>query len=185
MDFIEIKTVYIILHLLGVVVGMGGAVMSDMLFMRATKDKIISKEELPMLDTGGKMVWAGLALIYISGALLFMLNPEGYMESSKFISKMAIVGIITLNGVLIHLVHIPVMKKCLGQNLTTSPIFKKRSMLLFVSGAVSATSWLWALVLGVFRGIPYSVETILSVYIGTVLIAVVVALFARIHFFKT
>lgn len=184
-DFVDAKTVFIIFHLLGAVVGMGGAFVSDAMFLKSSKDKVFTREEVSFMNLGGTMVWIGLAIIVISGGLLFSLNPEGYLASSKFISKMTIVGIIILNGIVVHAVHLPVMKRAIDTDLMgIDSEYRKKSFWLYVSGAVSVTSWLWTLVLGVFRGIPYSVGVILAVYFATLLVALLFAMLQRKSFFN-
>lgn len=175
-DFIEAKTIYVIFHLLGVVIGMGGAFMSDAIFFSSIHDSKISHTEMRFIRLGGRMVWIGLAIIVVSGLLLFSLNTERYLASGKFLAKMTVVAVIIANGAIFHLVHIPRLHRHAGQHFPSSDEFMRKAPLLIASGAVSVVSWTSALILGVFRSVPYSYFTIMGVYVVLVALAVTIAL---------
>lgn len=119
----EIKTVLIIIHLFGVVVGTGGAFAADYTFFQSIRDGKISKTEESFIKNSSKMVWLGLLVLFLSGLGLFLEDTAKYLASSKFISKMIITLIIVLNGVLFHFVHIPTLQKSLNINLKKSKFF--------------------------------------------------------------
>lgn len=169
MDFLNYHNVSVVLHLLGVVTGMGGAVASDLIFFSSIRDKKISHDETRFLRLGSKMVWAGLAIIIISGVFLFFENTERYFNSAKFMAKMTIVAILTINGAVFHFVHMPRLHRY-GDG---------RSAFLFVSGAVSIVSWTSALVLGVLGRLTYTYFEIMGVYVVFLLIAVACAILLK------
>ena len=171
LGFIELKTIFTIAHLLGVVIGMGGAFASDTMFFSSLKDQILSKTELRFLKLGGRMVWLGLGLIFISGITLFLTDPAGYLNSTKFLAKMTIVLLIALNGLYIHKTHLPIMFRTENKKLADSPRFMKSRPFILASGAISVTSWIFALVLGALRSIPYSYGVIMLVYLVCIAIA--------------
>jgi len=183
-DFIEIKTVYFIVHFLGLALGVGGAFVSDVIYMTSLKDKKITTDEMNIISVGGNVVWGGLLLLTISGLLLMSLDWTSYIVSTKFIAKMIIVLLIALNGVVIHHFYLPRMKKLVGEDLSQHSEFKRMSLFLYVSGALSFVSWVSATILGVFKGIPFSTTTILVVYALIVLVAMGVALMVRKSFLK-
>ena len=51
-DFIEIKTVYTILHLFGIAIGAGGAFASDLIFFKSIKDGKLSNTEFGFMEMG-------------------------------------------------------------------------------------------------------------------------------------
>ena len=165
LNFIDIKTLFIIGHIVGAVLGAGGAFVSDAIFFSTVKDGIINKTEMRFISLGSRFVWGGLIILIISGIGLFFTNPIYYIASTKFISKIIIVGIITINGIIFHKLHIPVLKRSVGSKLINSKEFIKRSNILMISGAVSMVSWVATLVLGSLKKIPYGIDTILSVYL--------------------
>lgn len=174
-----VKELLTIAHLLGVALGAGGAFVSDFLFASSIKDKSFSRTEIRFLNLGGKIVWLGLITLVISGIGLFSLDPAKYLESSKFLAKMAIVAIITLNGIVFHLSHIPRIIRHAGEHFPSSDEFIRKRHLLLISGAISGTSWISALILGSLRTIPYSFGTIMSIYVVVVSTAILVALLLR------
>jgi hypothetical protein len=179
MDFIDTKTAWTIIHLFGVALGAGGAFVSDGMFFTSIKDKTLSVTELKFLKLGGRFVWVGLSLLIISGLGLFLTNPEGYLASSKFIAKMSIVGVITLNGIYFHLSHIPFLELRKEMHFRTIPELAHKRIFLLISGVISVISWVFSIVLGSLRSIPYSVFEILSVYLILIICGVISSYFLR------
>jgi uncharacterized membrane protein len=177
----EIKLFYTILHLLGVAIGCGGAFMSDVMFMTSVKDNRINHTEYLFLKTGSTFVWIGLGILLISGLLLFSTDPNTYMQSDKFLSKMTIVGLLAINGLFFHKWHMPTIRKHKDQEFNSLKHFKKARAWLVISGVISMTSWTFALVLGAWRGIPFSYWQIMGVYATAVIIG---SLLGRIIFKK-
>ncbi len=178
-SFVEIKTLLLVVHLLGLALGVGGALISDAIFFRAIHDWRISKTEMGFLRLGGVTVSIGLGLLILSGISMFSLDPERYLESTKFIAKMTVVAVLAANAVLLHKLHIPHMEMISKKGTSTRTGFAKSRTLVLVSGVVSVVSWLSAMVLGAFRSIPWSVEMILSVYALVLLIGFVFAFILR------
>jgi len=172
-----------VLHLVGLAVGLGGALFGDRLFFLATKNRVISRDEYTSLKRAGQFTWWGLILLMFSGIGLFALDPARYMDSTKFLSKMAVVSVIAINGAIFHSIHFKKFKQLIGTHLPQSRVFKKASAGMFISGAVSVVSWLFALALGSLRSLPFSVLEILFVYALLLAGAVCVSLFLHAHFF--
>lgn len=167
---------FTILHLFGVVLGAGGAFASDWIFLTSVRDGRISRTEARFIKLSSRMVWIGLAIIVLSGLGLFWSNPAGYLAAPKFLAKMTIVGIIILNGLIFHFSHLPRIHRHTNEHFPSSDEFMRRRSLLVASGAVSLTSWASALILGAWRGLPYSYHNIMLSYLLIVAIAVCVAL---------
>lgn len=166
MDFINLHTAYLILHLLGVAVGAGAALTGDLLFFIALSDKKISKDEFKILKSTSTFVWIGLTLLVFSGIGLFSLNSAELLESSKFLAKMTIILILLINGLVFGAKHLPAIEARIGK-----PFFGRRKTkpneysLLFASGVVSVVSWVYAIVLGTFNSLPFSYSFIMSSYL--------------------
>ena len=181
-SFIEPKTVYLIFHLLGVVIGAGGAYMSDAIFFSTIKDREINDTELRFIKLGSRMVWIGLLILFISGLFLFSLDANKYIHSEKFLAKMTIVIILTINGIFFHFVHIKRLFKHRDELIIWPNSFIKESRLLYPSGAISMVSWTSAIVLGAFKNIPWSYQTIMLVYVGVIFTAIIVSFILRHRF---
>ncbi len=166
-------------HLFGVIIGAGGAFASDFMFFSSIKDKMISHTEMRFLRLGSRMVWVGLAIIIFSGAFLFAADAARYLDSSKFLAKMTIVGVIIVNGVIFHLYHIPRLHKHIGRDFSLSKEFVKKSPLLLISGVISVVSWLAAFVLGVFHEVPYSYWIIIAFYLAILGLGILITILSK------
>lgn len=169
MDFLNYHNISVIFHLLGVVIGMGGALASDLMFFSSIRDRKISGDEMRFLKLGSKMVWMGLAVIVISGTFLFFENTERYLNSAKFAAKMTIVAILIINGVFFHFLHLPRLNRYPDGYIG----------FLFMSGAVSMVSWTSALVLGVLGRLTFTYFEIMGVYLIFLLAAIAFSLFLK------
>jgi hypothetical protein len=154
------------LHMFGFVLGFGGALISDIYFIRFIKDFKISDEELQILKGFSQIVWLGVAIIILSGLGLFLPDAESLLGSSKFLLKMLVVLVIVINGTFLNFLITP--------KLTSINFFDEagkgyhpRSIrrLAFALGAVSSVSWFSAFTLGVLRRSQFSLEQMLVLYV--------------------
>lgn len=160
-----------ILHILGVVLGAGGAYVSDAMFLSAMRDGRLSATEMNFLHLGSRFVWLGLALLLISGLGIFLSDMETYLDSHKFLAKMTIVGLLAANGAVFHAWHIPRLRRHVSLDLRRSREFIRFRPLLLASGALSFVSWTSALILGAWREVPYTYSQIMLVYLAVVVLA--------------
>jgi len=174
MDIFELKTIFLVMHLVGVALGAGGAFASDGVFFTSLKDKKISKDELGILEILSKTTWIGLILLIISGVGMFAMNPAELSASSKFLAKMSVVAILFLNGVVFNIVHLPFIGKHIGKTLYNKDSRNKMTDTpwLIISGVISMSSWLTAIILGALRNIQLSYIEIIILYLGMVTIGV-------------
>jgi len=171
----EIITVFIIVHLIGVVLGAGAAYTSDIVFLASTRDGIITQREFRILERGSRMVWLGLLIIVLSGLALFILDPLHYISSSKFLVKMTIVAVLIINGYFFHVLHIPLLKSRVGKRLASMADFNRARQWLLASGAISFVSWTGAIILGFMRSISYSYLAGATLYAIVVLAAITIS----------
>lgn len=176
----DIRTILIILHTIGAVLGAGAATISDLLFFKFAKEGTIDEKEFETLKTVSKVVMGGLALLIVTGIgflILYALSPEMARPAynmHKVWTKVAIVVIISVNGFVLHAKVLPLFKNSLGKPFATAE-FMKNSGVILTAGAVSGVSWYTTLVLGAWRSLEASYTTIFSTYVAIVLIAVIVS----------
>lgn len=183
--FLDSKTIFLILHLFGVALGAGGAFVTDAMYFMIVKDRVVTKSEIRFLQLGSRIVWVGIILLVISGVLLFALNVDRYLDSTKFIAKMVIVAVLIINGLIFHFWHLPFIKSALGKKLSNAnQNFKQRSVWLYVSGAVSVTSWLATVILGGLRAVPLSSLAIVGIYGAVLIVAMCIALLMRYRYLR-
>jgi uncharacterized membrane protein YbjE (DUF340 family) len=169
--FYNYKILFTIIHLFGFAIGLGGATIADTLFFRFLKDLKITKKEKDTLSIVSGMIFAGLFVLYLSGTALVLSDPEDYLNSSKFLTKLFIVIVITINGVILHKVISPKLMHIhwhVGQEANQRH-YKK---LAFACGAISVVSWYTAFILGAIHSIPINTELAILIYLAVIILSV-------------
>ena len=167
----------IIVHLFGLALGAGAAFFSDFLFTDILKDRRISKDEFRLIQLASRVVWIGLAVLFVSGLVLFLGDVDRYLDSSKFLAKMSIVLVAAINGVVFHFKHFKLLEKLVGKDLSKDKSAGEILKPMFVSGAVSGVSWAAALILGSLSFVSWGYWTIIGLYAGGVVLAALAAVF--------
>jgi hypothetical protein len=152
-------------HLFGVAVGVGTATVTDILFFKFMRDSKMSKWEARIMNSLSPVVWAALAILAVSGAVMFLQDTERLLQSSKFLTKMLIVAILILNGAILNMVVGPRLHK-----ISMPGSIRK---LAFALGAVSLTSWYSAFLLGMLRNVPLGLPVLLTAYAFFLLVAII------------
>jgi uncharacterized membrane protein len=171
---IEYKSYVTLLHLVGFALGVGGATISDVLFMKFLKDFKITLEEKEVLKIMSQIVWFGLMIIIISGVGLFLPEIERLLDSSKFLLKMVVIGVIIVNGLILNFIVTP---KLMTIAWNPAAMNVKKAITLsnfaFATGAISFISWYTALFLGFSDSLPYTFEQLVLVYVGILIVGII------------
>lgn len=167
----------IMFHLLGAAIGVGSATVADILFIKFIKDFRISEMEASVLKTISQVIWLALAVIVLSGIGLFLSHAEDLLDNAKFLVKMIVVAVIIANGAFLNLVVTPKLvemsfKEGMGLGLDK---FRFERRAAFAMGAVSLTSWYATFILGVARGISINFFSLLGLYAGLLVAAVIIS----------
>lgn len=173
---LKLHTCFVVVHLIGLGIGAGGAMITDLYVFRRA---VLSKIDAGVVETVaflGHMVALGLLLLWISGIALavelMMLKPL-FVTNEKFWGKVAIVIILTINGINIHNQILPILERRIGRT-----IFEGMSpaglLLLAGSGAVSIVSWVFPIVLGSAKELSYVTPyyVVMLVYLAAVLASI-------------
>lgn len=163
-NFLIIRSV----HLIGVVIGLGAATVSDLTFITYLKDRKLDRKEMETLTLFSKIVWFALVLIVLGGAGMFFSDTEKYLNSPRFLTKMTIVGVIIVNG---FFLSIKVSPRLIN-------IFKSASLrkLAFALGAISAASWYSAFLFStVMRMFSFTYSQFIFIYLGILFTAITVS----------
>ena len=171
--FEYIKNPAIVLHVLSVVLGMGSALVSDILFNFFSKDKKLDATEITTLSILKNIVFYSLIVIVISGGTIFLSDIEKYTSSSKFMAKMSILLILLVNG---YVLNKYIWPRMLGEGFFTSVAERNTRRVAFACGAVSVISWIAVCTLGVLNRLAMSYQFIMLSYLGIILFGVIVAL---------
>ncbi len=167
MDFEFTRMAVVYLHLIACCVAIGMVLTSDVAMVKKLlqvhADDRVDRKHLSELQT---TVSRALVALWVTGVAIVSLDVSlkgwGYLENPKLQSKVAIVVLLTLNGVVLHKYVLPLLIKA-GSLLRMA--FSQRLLAIF-AGAVSGVSWFYAALLGVGRPLnwKYSLVEILAAY---------------------
>ncbi|WP_240462148.1 hypothetical protein [Burkholderia sp. Nafp2/4-1b] len=155
------------IHLIACCVAIGLVLTSDIAMVKRLLDSDASADfdqgHLPSLQ---RTVSLALTVLWITGIAIIAFDMRtqglGYLGNPKLQAKIAIVALLTFNGIALHSAVLPALEKA-GSLLKLS--FERRMVAIF-SGVISAVSWFYAAMLGVGRPLSwkYSLVQILAAY---------------------
>lgn len=168
----EYKIFFLTAHILGTVLGLGGATIADLLFFRFLRDYRISAKECDILHTLKGIILSALGLIIASGIGLFFTDIALYSASGPFLAKMLIVGIITANGIALHLVVAPhLLRLDLKRHQRRHRGWRRMA---FALGGVSVCSWYSAFFIAMLKSIlPQDFSILFGGYLGVLAVTLV------------
>lgn len=182
MDFLvsfsaEYKSIFVMVHLFAMVLGLGGATYCDILLLKFLKDLRICQKEAEVIHTLSYVILVGIILSFLSGGMLFLADMDRLMVSGKFWAKMVAFCILTVNGFLLHRIVLP---KLIDFSFHKE-VFMFRDILHLrhigmIMGAVSGTSWYMAFLMGSFRSFPFSFWELIGMYFVVMGVAIFGAL---------
>jgi hypothetical protein len=160
-------------HVVTVILGMGSALVSDLLFSFFSKDKKLDKTEISTLSILSKVVFYSLIFITISGIFIFLSDTTKYLNSVKFLAKMSILFILLINGYVLNTMVWPHLL-----NKSFFILKKERGVrkVAFACGAISVISWLSVCTLGILDSLDKSYLSIISLYLLIVLFGIFISL---------
>lgn len=167
----DLRTLLLIGHIVGIGIGLGGATVSDIFFMRILKNRVISAADFQNLKVLSRVVWAGISLLIISGLgflWLFYNNSgeiPGILSSPRFQAKLTLVAIVFINGLVFHFKVFPLLKGAIG----IPDGLQGYKRLFAVTGAISATSWYAIVVFALLRSVSMPYWAWMGAYLAALL----------------
>ena len=160
-----------ILHMLGVVVGLGAATVTDVLFFRFLKDFRISKKEADIMATLSKVIWLALIVLVVSGIALFIPKQDVLLANGKFLTKTIALGVIIINGLMLNFYLQPrlITIHFAGERPVRERLARKIAFLL---GGISVSSWYFVFIIGSLRGVRIPFSEVFLVYLILLFVAV-------------
>lgn len=171
--FSGLKTQMTVVHVIGVVFGMGAALLSDLIFNFYSKDKQLSDFEKKTLSFFSTVVWYGLIIIFLSGIGLFLSDTTRYLASTKFLAKMTVLLVLLINGFILNKYIWP---HVIREGFFTEPGERSVRKMSFICGMISVVSWLFVCTLGILDGTTLAYSSIVLLYAGLLLIGTPVVL---------
>ena len=183
----ENRNLFLAFHLLSVSIGVGSAVISDILFFKFLKDFQISAFEAGMMKFLSQTMWLALGIIIMTGLGLYLPHSEHLKENPAFIMKMIILAIIVINGAFLNLLVLPRMVKASLENNPPEGQFAysyERSdlpvlgRLPFALGPISLISWVSVFLLGLFldKAAKLGLSNLALVYFSALFVVVAAGL---------
>src|SRR3989344_5474755 len=166
------RHLYLTIHVFSVILGMGAALISDYLFSYFASDFKINKFEHKTFKKLSVLVWVALYAIVFSGVGVFLSNIGRYANSDKFLAKMTVVFVISINCYLMKKLLEPILHKLDFDDAFTFHKITLRKK-AFILGAISGASWLSAFVLAMLKNLPYTYFQMISVY-GLVVVGAII-----------
>lgn len=161
----DIYAVIVAAHVIGTILGTGGATVAEFQINRALKDKQVSEDERALMHVNYRMIRVGMVILLISVIAMFWYHLDKgnqfILTSEKLWIKDLMFAMIFINAIALH----------------------KRWIPLWLGASVSFTSWWGATLLGLAGRLPYSFETYLIGYIAAILI--VAAILNRVRKWQT
>jgi hypothetical protein len=181
---IETREYNLTIHSLGLVLGLGGTFVVDIMFTHFLRNYYISARESVIMHLISQMIILGLILLILSGFALLLPDYKTFLESPRFLMKMTVVIIIIINGAALNVYVTPKMKKISlkEEDRGRHETLKKIS---FALGGLSIASWLSAFVLAKLKELfemPYFY--LLIGYLALLTIATVGSQVAKIYYEK-
>jgi len=142
---IDLSLILLIIHVFGVALGVGGASVSDFLFFKSIKRKLISEDDFSSLMTTSKVVWIGTYALLLSGLAIFLLillerGSIPMLGSPRWQAKITWVGVIVANGFYFKTIIFSKIKSLVGQKLSLDNVGRTMGHLA-ISGFISIFTW--------------------------------------------
>jgi hypothetical protein len=159
----------VFVHLLACCVAIGLVLKSDVAMVRALlkADKTADRAHMSEMSALQSTVTVALIALWATGAAIVTLDAVTtggwqYFANPKIQAKIVMVALLTLNGIVLHNLVLPSMKRA-GSLLNLS---LSRTVLASFAGTVSGVSWLYAALLGVGRPLSwkYSLVELMAAY---------------------
>lgn len=150
---IELRTVLVALHLVGLCFGLGGATMLDFWILRWLRWKALPETIIRTFEFLAKVVTVGLILLWLSGLgflLTYAVDTPEKLANPKILAKVTMVLALTLNGLILHARVIPKVLAHPQRPLLLDLTLGER-VLFILCGAVSGVSWYAAFALGLLK----------------------------------
>lgn len=156
-----IYTFLIIIHIIGTVLGAGGATFAEIFFLKSAKDGTFDQEESAFLHITYAVLRFGMVLLILSGfgfLLLYRFTDQTeLLYNPKLWAKLSIIFMLLMNVLAMQSRRIP----------------------FWLGSSLSLTSWYAALTLGAWRGLDAPYLAIMAGYIAAVACIAVILICVR------
>ncbi|TVP49447.1 MAG: hypothetical protein EA341_09425 [Mongoliibacter sp.] len=130
-------------HLLGMILGLGGTLILDILIFHFLRNFKINSSEAVIMHLISQLIILGLVLLMVTGVAIYLTDMQAYNSNPRFLMKMTAVLILSINGVFLNFYMMPAIEKL---SLVEEDIEEDQNLkrVAFSVGGVSMVSWLAA-----------------------------------------
>ncbi|MFN3403535.1 MAG: hypothetical protein ACK40G_05520 [Cytophagaceae bacterium] len=161
----ETYQVTLTFHVLGVIFGVGGTAVIDIMFFHFLRDFKLHIREAGIMHLISQLIIAGLGLIIVTGVALYYGDEETFRNSPRFLTKMITVAVAIINGILLNLYVTPKLKKISFRNEDRNKKYELLKIIAFALGGISVVSWFSAYFLAMLKDLSqYSFTTLTTGY---------------------
>lgn len=147
---LETREYNITIHLLGLILGLGGTFIIDIMFSHFMRNYKISAKESVIMHLISQMIILGLFLLILSGVALLLPAFDAFAQNPRFVMKMIVVVVVIINGAALNLYLTPKMKK-ISLKEKDRGRYESLNKISFALGAISIVSWLSAFFLAMLK----------------------------------
>ena len=159
-------------------IGLGISILSEILFVRFLKDRVISETESRVLHTCHQIIWAILIFVILSNYVLSMSNT--FFLQPRFVSKTVILTILVILTFFYEsLVSTKLLEIYRQPNMSKSKSLESLRALPFVLGPISLISWYSIFIIDSGIAPTSSTLQILSTYLIMIIIGVIFGNFLK------
>jgi hypothetical protein len=148
----DLHTILIIAHVIGAILGVGGATLAEVNVVTALRDGKVDASERALMHANYTMIRVGLAFIIASGIALIgwhlSQGNDWVLTSAKLWFKEFLVVVIIINAVMLS----------------------KRWVALWLGSALSFTAWWMATILGLWRQQPFDFFELFGIFVIAILV---------------
>lgn len=170
-----IYEIIVLIHVLFVIVAVGAVSVTDYLHLVSLKRKKLEKNLKIVYPRLSNMINSSLILIILSGIILVLMNPS-LVQSSLFILKMTLVGVVSLNGLFLQRVVSPNLDKCI---IGTKDCSSELLYSVAICGSISIVTWFAIVVLAFTKNFGYTWKQFVSYYLGVLFVAIIISYFVE------
>ncbi|MBW3468138.1 hypothetical protein [Arthrospiribacter ruber] len=159
-------------HLLGMILGLGGTLILDILIFHFLRNFRINSSEAVIMHLISQMIILGLVLLMVTGVAIYLTDISGYNSNPRFLMKMTAVLVLSINGIFLNFYMMPKIEKLslIKENLEEDQNLKR---VAFAVGGVSMVSWLAAFSFAMVKDLTqFSYISMLIPYLALVLGAI-------------
>lgn len=174
---------WVVIHVIGTVFGVGAATINDILFMRAIGSSDEGRAYQRYAPTLSLVAWTGVLLLLVS-AFAFWREHPAILQSQKILVKIALAGIVTVNGALMGVLLMPRVHALRRQDWTNPAKLQWAAGIGTVLGAISIVTWYTLLILGAVGRTGWTASQIVPWYLGALIVAWIAGRFLLTHRLK-